>query len=119
MEGERSSVPEKIAAGKTKVFRLEATATGSSSRGDSGDGSGDGSDGHDEERGAVDPREAGHSYDFGPLIITIGRIRQLEALGYFIEGSAREPGEEVVPDPGDDEDAMFEEFFAAGLRMPP
>jgi hypothetical protein len=43
----------------------------------------------------------------------------LEALGYFIEGSAREPGEEVIPDPGDDEDVVFEEFFVAGFRMPP
>jgi hypothetical protein len=43
----------------------------------------------------------------------------LEALGYFIEGSACEPGEEVVLDPGDDEAVMFEEFFAARLQMPP
>jgi hypothetical protein len=43
----------------------------------------------------------------------------LEALGYFIEGSAREPGEEVILDPGDDEDVVFEEFFVAGFRMPP
>jgi hypothetical protein len=42
----------------------------------------------------------------------------LEALGYFVEGSVREPGEEVVLDIGDDEGVVFE-FFAAGLRMPP
>jgi hypothetical protein len=43
----------------------------------------------------------------------------LEALGYFIEGSAREPGEEVVPYPDDDEAVVIEEFFTAGLWMPP
>jgi hypothetical protein len=43
----------------------------------------------------------------------------LEALGYFIEGSVREVVEEVVPDPGDYEAIVFEEFIAAGLRMTP
>jgi hypothetical protein len=43
----------------------------------------------------------------------------LEALGYFIEGSAREPGEEVVPYPDDDEAVVIEEFFTTGLWMPP
>jgi hypothetical protein len=40
-------------------------------------------------------------------------------LGYFVEGSGREPRQEVVPDPADDEVVIFEEFFAVGLRMPP
>jgi dimeric dUTPase (all-alpha-NTP-PPase superfamily) len=48
----------------------------------------------------------------------VGHIRQLETLGYFAEGSARELGEETVPEPADDEAVVFEEFFAAGLRMP-
>jgi hypothetical protein len=34
--------------------------------------------------------------------------RQLEALGYFAEGSASEPGEEVIPEPATDEVVMFE-----------
>jgi hypothetical protein len=118
MEGVCSLVPEKIPAGETEVSRLEATATGSSSGGDSCDRSKDGFGGHDEESGAVDPCEAERSYDFKPSTVTIGRIRQLDALGYFIEGSARELGEEVILDPGDDEAVMFEPFFAAGLRMP-
>jgi hypothetical protein len=58
-------------------------------------------------------------YDFGALTITMGRIHQLEALGYFAEGSMHEPGEEVVSDLADDEAIVFEEFFAIGLRMPP
>jgi hypothetical protein len=30
----------------------------------------------------------------------------------------QKPGEEVVPEPAADEAIVFEEFFAAGLRMP-
>jgi hypothetical protein len=43
----------------------------------------------------------------------------LEALGYFVEGSAHEPGEEVILEPVAEEAVMFEEFFAIGLQMPP
>jgi hypothetical protein len=51
--------------------------------------------------------------------VIIGRISQLETLGYFAKGSTCEPGEEVVPEPADDEAIIFEEFFTAGLRMSP
>jgi hypothetical protein len=47
------------------------------------------------------------------------RAADLGSHASTLEGSAHEPGEEVVPDPGDDEAVVFEEFFAAGLRMPP
>jgi hypothetical protein len=50
--------------------------------------------------------------------VTVGHIRQLEALGYFAEGSTRESGEEVIPKPAANEAIMFEEFFAIGLWMP-
>jgi hypothetical protein len=119
MEGERSSVPEEVVAGEAEVSWPEATATGSSSGCDFGDRSGDGTGSQDEESGVVDPPESERSYDFGPSTITVSRIQQLEALGYFVEGSARELGEEVVLDLADDEAIMFEEFFVAGLRMPP
>jgi hypothetical protein len=39
--------------------------------------------------------------------------------GYFDEGMGRELGEETVPEPNPDEVVVFEEFFTAGLRMPP
>jgi hypothetical protein len=39
--------------------------------------------------------------------------------GYFVEGEARAPGEETTPEPNDDEVVIFEDFFVAGLRMPP
>jgi hypothetical protein len=115
MEGERSPVPEEVVAGEAEVSRPGAIATSSSSGGDSGDQFEDGTGGQDEESGAMDPHESERSYDFGPLTITIGRIRQLEALGNFVEGSACELGEEVIPDPANDEAVMFEEFFAAGV----
>jgi hypothetical protein len=60
----------------------------------------------------MDPRESAWSYDFGASTITVGHIRQLEALGYFAEGSACEPGEEVVLNPADDESIVFEEIFS-------
>jgi hypothetical protein len=49
----------------------------------------------------------------------VGLIWQLESLRNFAEGSAREPGEETIPEPNDDEVIVFEEFFAVGLRMLP
>jgi hypothetical protein len=67
----------------------------------------------------VDPCELAWSYDFGVSLVTVGRIQQLQTLGYFAEGSACEPGEGTVPKPNTDEVVVFEEFFVVGLRMPP
>jgi hypothetical protein len=95
-----------------------ATTDSSSLRGTS-DQSGDDTGDQDEESGAVDPRESAPSYNFGPSTITVGCIRQLEALRYFAKGSARKPREEVILELAADEAIMFEKFFAAGLWMPP
>jgi dimeric dUTPase (all-alpha-NTP-PPase superfamily) len=51
------------------------------------------------------------------LIVTVGRIRQLAALGYFVKHSARVLSEEVVPKSADDEAVVFEKFFIDGLQM--
>jgi hypothetical protein len=67
----------------------------------------------------VDPHELARSYEFGFSSVTVGRIRQMESLGYFAEGSVCELREEIVPEPNSDEAVVFEEFFTAGLRMPP
>jgi hypothetical protein len=72
-----------------------------------------------EAEDTVDPHEFAQSYDFGSSSVTVGRIWQLESLWNFAKGSAREPREEIVPVPNDDEVVVFEEFFAVGLRMPP
>jgi hypothetical protein len=64
----------------------------------------------------MDPRKAAQSYDFGASSVTVGRIRQLETLGYFVEGSACEPGEETVLELADDEVVVFEEFSSRGFE---
>jgi hypothetical protein len=115
MAGEHSRVLEEAVGGEAEVPRLEVIATDSSSEGDTRDWSRDDTGDQDEESGAVDPREFAWSYDFGPSTITVGRIRQLEALGYFAEAFAHELGEEVIPEPAADEAVVFEEFFAVGL----
>jgi hypothetical protein len=92
MAGEQSPVPEEVVGAEAEVPRSEVTRTDSSSGEDTSDHSRDDTGDQDEESGAVDPCESSQSYDFGPSTVTIGRIRQLEALGYFAEGSMREPG---------------------------
>jgi hypothetical protein len=49
----------------------------------------------------------------------VDRIQRLELLGYFTKDSMREPGEETISEPADNEAVVFEDFFATGLRMPP
>jgi hypothetical protein len=107
MEGEHSPVIEWVVGGETEVSRPEETTTGSSSGDASSDKFGDGTYAPGEESKIVDPLESSRSYDFGASTATIGRIRQLETLGYFDEGSAREPGEEVILELADDEAVIF------------
>jgi hypothetical protein len=107
MVGERSPVPKEIVGGEAEVPQSEVIVMDSSFGEDTSDWSRYDTGDQDEERGAVDPRESSWSYDFGPSTITVGRIWQLEALGYFAEGSAREPGEEVILEPVADEAVMF------------
>ena len=59
------------------------------------------------EGSAKDADDASHSYWFGPSTITVSRIREMSDLRYFVEGDARAPGEEVVPNPADDEAIVF------------
>jgi hypothetical protein len=98
MEGEHSLVLEEVVGGKIEVSRPKAIVAGSSSRDASSDRSGYGFDAQGEENRVVDPCESARNYDFGALTVTVGHIQQLEALGYFAEGFAHEPGEEVVPE---------------------
>jgi hypothetical protein len=110
MEGERSLILD-VVGDETEVSWPEATMTGSLSGDTSSGRSRDGTDAQGEESGVVDPREFVWSYDFGASIVTVGHFRQLEALGYFAEGFAREPREEVVLDPANDEAVVCQEFF--------
>jgi hypothetical protein len=62
----------------------------------------------------------GISYDFGMLGVTKAHIASLENVThYFLKGYGRAPGAMSVPDPYENEAMVFEDFFAAGLRMHP
>jgi hypothetical protein len=117
MEEEHSPVLD-IVGDEPKASLLEASVRGSSSGDTSSGESKNGANVEGKESRVVDPRESAWSYDFGASTVTVGRIQQLEALGYFAEGSAREWGEEVVPDLADNEAIILEEFFTTGLWMP-
>jgi hypothetical protein len=43
----------------------------------------------------------------------------MEEKCYFPEGEARAPGDETVQEPNGDKAVVYEDFFIAGLRMPP
>jgi hypothetical protein len=134
MEGKCSPVIEEVGAPNVmEVPRLEEPVVSSSSGGSSSSGSESDADAQEEgskavdrsesdadaqEEGskAVDPRESSLSYVFGPSTITVGRIQKMASLGYFPEGTTREPGEEVVSELVEDEAIIFEEFFC--IRAP-
>jgi hypothetical protein len=48
------------------------------------------------------------------LTVTISRIHEIIALKYFTHKDAHVPREETVPELGDDEVVVFEEFFYSG-----
>jgi hypothetical protein len=58
------------------------------------------------------------TYNFGASTITLGRIKEMEEKGYFVEGKARTPGVKTVSEAKEDEAVLYEDFFVAGLRMP-
>jgi hypothetical protein len=51
--------------------------------------------------------------------VTVSQICRMVDDGCFADGMGHEPGEETMSEPQDDEAMVFEEFFTAGLRMPP
>jgi hypothetical protein len=67
----------------------------------------------------VDDGSHNRRYYFGPLTVTVSRIHGMIDNGYFFEGMGHEPGVETIPEPNANETVVFEEFFTAGLRMPP
>jgi hypothetical protein len=63
---------------------------------------------------------AGITYDFGASNIKKARIGSMENYArYFPKGYDRAPGVELVPEPRANEAFVFEDFFTAGLHMPP
>jgi hypothetical protein len=51
-------------------------------------------------------------------MVTVSHIHRMSSLHYFNKGDALAFREEVVPEPANDEEVVFKEFFTAGLRMP-
>jgi hypothetical protein len=56
---------------------------------------------------------------FRASTITVGKIKEMEERGYFVKDEACVPRAETMPEPRDDEAVVFEDFFVAGLCMPP
>jgi hypothetical protein len=52
---------------------------------------------------------------FGASTITLGHIKEIVEKGYFADGEARAPKAEAVPEPDNDEDVVFQDFFVASL----
>jgi hypothetical protein len=52
--------------------------------------------------------------------VTKAHIASLESVThYFLKGYGRAPGAESISDPLENKVVVFEDFFAAGLHMPP
>jgi hypothetical protein len=68
----------------------------------------------------LSPSKPSH-IEFGKSIVTAEDMIMMKKLGYFGEAESklvRFPGEEVVPEPKEDEVVVFKSFFRAGLRFP-
>jgi hypothetical protein len=59
----------------------------------------------------------GDIVEFGVSRMSSVHVQDMQQLGYFGGGVARVPGAEEVPEP-EGELVVFEDFFAAGLRLP-
>jgi hypothetical protein len=69
--------------------------------------------------GGASDDENSQTYYFGASTIALSKIKETVEKGYFAEGEAQAPGTEVVLKPDSDEAIMYEDFFIAGLRLPP
>jgi hypothetical protein len=52
------------------------------------------------------------------LPITVDKIKEMMEKGYFLAGEARAPGAKTVPESGNDEAVVYEDFFVTGSWMP-
>jgi hypothetical protein len=97
----------------------DARSEESDASGDTGN-SGDASDNGGRVKIGADAALAGISFDFGRSKVTKGHISDFESSSrFFPKGFARPLGIESVPVPNKDEAVVFEDFFAAGLHIPP
>jgi hypothetical protein len=75
MASEHSPGFKEAVGGKAELPRPDVDVIDLSSRGDISERFGDDTGDQDKESGVIDPRESAQSYDFGPSIVTIGRIQ--------------------------------------------
>jgi hypothetical protein len=84
------------------------------------DNSGDASDNGGRVKIGADAALAGISFDFGRLKVTKGSISDLESSSrFFPKGFAWPPSTESIPVPNEDVAVVFDDFFTAGLHIPP
>jgi hypothetical protein len=117
--------PEESLADQQMVASTEVASTRStesnceSQSGDSGD-SETTSDNSGSLKVAVVASLAGLSHDFGQSTATKTHLTTMESCAhYFPKGYSRPLGVESMQEPRANKVVMFEDFFAAGLRMPP
>jgi hypothetical protein len=80
---------------------------------------GDGDNANVEGKDVLSEGAAAHTHYFGSSSITVGKIKEMEEKGYFMRDEARALGAETVLEPCDDEAVVYDDFFVAGLCMPP
>jgi hypothetical protein len=73
-----------------------------------------------EDYNILNPTKPSH-LEFGKSTITEDDMTMMKKLGYFGEYESklvRFAGEDIIPEPRDDEIIVFKSFFRAGLRFP-
>jgi hypothetical protein len=74
----------------------------------------------EEDNNILSPTKPSH-FEFGKSTVTKDDMVMMRKLGYFGEAESnlvRFAGEEIVPEPREDEVVVFKSFFRAGLRFP-
>jgi hypothetical protein len=101
------------------TFEPDAGSELSDASGDTGN-CGDALDNGGRVKIGADSALDGISFDFGRSKVTKGRISDLESSSrFFPNGFAWPLGMESILVPKEDETVVFEDFFTAGLRIPP
>ena len=102
-------VPEEVVAEGSSIAEAEQIAVEG------------GSENEDEEDYTIlSPVKPSH-IEFGKSTVTADDMVMMKKLGYFGEAESklvRFVGEEVIPDPKDDEIVVFKSFFRARLHFP-
>jgi hypothetical protein len=66
----------------------------------------------------VSDNEESRTYYFGLSTITIGKIKEMEEKGYFVEDVAHALGAKTMPEPNDNEAVVYKDLFVTELCTP-